>query len=100
VGIGAPYEKSSDSTSNTGAVYVYYGKDTRDNFESQTPVRVSVYNYRSTESSLTLQVHGDDIVNAVEGLTSFRTFGFSISGNVDVDNNQYKGVCLEWVWSL
>ena len=40
VAIGAPYERS-DSSDNTGAVYIYYGRNTREEFEAQTPQIVS-----------------------------------------------------------
>ena len=41
--VGAPYELSSGSTSNTGAVYIYYGRDTKEEFNNQQPQRVSGY---------------------------------------------------------
>lgn len=38
--VSAPYEVSSVSSQNTGAVYIYYGRVTRDEFESQAPQKV------------------------------------------------------------
>ena len=37
--VSAPYERSS-STQNTGTVYIYYGRDTKEEFESQIPQKV------------------------------------------------------------
>ena len=37
--VGAPYE-GGGSTENTGAVYIYYGRDTREEFQSQIPLKV------------------------------------------------------------
>ena len=31
------------------------------------------------------------MVNSVQGLDELRTFGWSLSSGVDVDNNQYRG---------
>lgn len=41
-----------------------------------------------------LQIHADDIVNSVYTLALLRTFGFSLSGNIDVDGNGHMG---EWI---
>ncbi len=42
--VSAPYEESTDKTDNTGAIYVYYGRDTREAFENQSPQRVDIDN--------------------------------------------------------
>ena len=40
------------------------------------------------------QIRAEQIVSNVEGLNELRTFGWSLSSAVDVDNNQYEG--KEW----
>ena len=37
------------------------------------------------------QIRAEQIVNSVQGLEELRTFGWSLSSGVDVDNNQYRG---------
>ena len=39
--VSAPYEQSGDMTMNTGAVYIYYGTNTKENMRNQIPQRVS-----------------------------------------------------------
>lgn len=38
--VSAPYETSSGSSQNTGAVYIYYGRNTKEEFARQTPQKV------------------------------------------------------------
>ena len=43
------------------------------------------------------------MVNSVQGLDELRTFGWSLSSGVDVDNNQYRGESgmetrKKWIW--
>lgn len=40
IAVGAPYERSSVSQ-NTGAVYIYYGSNTKESFKVQIPQWVS-----------------------------------------------------------
>ena len=39
--VGAPYEPSGSSSTSTGAVYVYYGRDTREDLVAQQPQKVA-----------------------------------------------------------
>ncbi len=34
------------------------------------------------------------IVQTVDGLEALNSFGFSIASGVDIDGNQYNGVCV------
>lgn len=43
VAIGAPYERKG-SSANTGAVYIYYGRNTKLEFQEQIPQKVSSCN--------------------------------------------------------
>lgn len=73
--VGAPY---ADNGNNTGVVYIYYGSNNVTAFEQQAPFEITA----------------SDIVNNVTGLDRLNTFGFSVSGGIDVDNNQYKDLVV------
>ena len=44
------------------------------------------------------QIRADQIVDNVENLDELRTFGWSLSSGVDVDNNNYSGEGGSEVW--
>lgn len=96
--VSAPYESSSRSTQNRGAIYIYYGRDTKEELGNQTPQKVIVTHNVSMcqekwlATCMCVQIHADSIVESMENPMLLRTFGFSLSGNVDVDNNQYNGM--------
>jgi hypothetical protein len=69
--VSAAYERLPSS--NTGVVYVYYGRRTIAEFVNQTPQRISA----------------DDITDSVSTLTQLNSFGFHLHGGKDVDANGY-----------
>ena len=117
--VGAPY---TENNGNTGAIYIYYGNSNQTLFESQTPFEVRIEStvlwlHRSAHiilspslsltalPSLSLflslslslyvaQITASDVVNDVTGLDELKTFGYSVSGGVDVDNNQFNGTLI------
>lgn len=45
-------------------------------------------------SSSVFQISAQDMADQLIGVTSVRTFGFSLAGQVDVDANEYNGRSL------
>ena len=115
--VGAPY---TENNGNTGAIYIYYGNSNQTLFESQTPFEVrtestvlwlhwsahiilspSLPPSPSPSPSLSVaQITASDVVNNITGLNELKTFGYSVSGGVDVDNNRFNGMHVNYAFIL
>lgn len=78
VAISAPYENQEGSSVANGTVYVYYGS-------GSSPVIADAYQQRITAR---------DILQQVPSLSELNTFGFSLSGGMDVDGNLYNDLLI------
>lgn len=78
IAVGAPYEPgSSTDNSNSGAVYIYYGRNDLSNF-GDSPLKITA----------------KDMVDVLEPLDSLLTFGYSLAGQIDVDGNEYNDLAI------
>ena len=100
-------------------VYICYGRSFESGLLSCLPKNVSLFSIVYFITAKTVQsrfncllcgiceldvisfqtINATEIVQRVPGLTSLRTFGFSLSSGVDVDGNKYNGLfptTLKW----
>lgn len=77
--VGAPYEGSFEDcrkASYTGAVYIYHG--------SKTGIR----------KKYSQVIRAEDVYLLNQGSSSLTTFGFSLSGGQDLDDNLYTDLVV------
>jgi hypothetical protein len=74
IAVSAPFEGS-------GVVYIYHGQS----MDEEGSIINKTYQQR---------IDGASFVSQVSNLTSVSGFGFSISGSVDVDQNQYRDLVI------